>query len=228
MPLNQGVLTPITSIVPAGCILNPTGGVAVSGSTIASQRVIDVILKAFEAAAASQGCANSLGFGMGGKDSTGKVTPGWAYGEAIAGGTGAGEGWHGVHATSCHSTNTRLTDVEVIESRLPLLVERFEIRRGSGGRGKWNGGDGCFRQIKARENVSVSIVSQRRVFAPYGMKGGKPGAKGRNLIYRRMDNGAIAQISLGYNGMSTLQKGDYVTIETPAGGGWGEPEVNGV
>ncbi|ESK93976.1 protein isoform a [Moniliophthora roreri MCA 2997] len=116
MPLNQGVLDPIENIVPKGGFLNPTGVVAISGSTISSQRLVDVILHAFSAAAASQGCANSLGFGTGGKDAYGNVTPGFAYGEAIGGGSGTGPTWHGSHAISVHSTNTRLTDVEVIEA----------------------------------------------------------------------------------------------------------------
>uniref|UniRef100_A0A0W0EUW7 Putative 5-oxoprolinase n=1 Tax=Moniliophthora roreri TaxID=221103 RepID=A0A0W0EUW7_MONRR len=116
MPLNQGVLDPIENIVPKGSFLNPTGVVAISGSTISSQRLVDVILHAFSAAAASQGCANSLGFGTGGKDAYGNVTPGFAYGEAIGGGSGTGPTWHGSHAISVHPTNTRLTDVEVIEA----------------------------------------------------------------------------------------------------------------
>lgn len=97
IPLNQGVLDPVEIIVPEGCFLNPRGVVAISGSTISSQRLVDVILRAFNAAAASQGCASSLGFGIGGKDPvTGEVRPGFSYGEAIGGGSGAGPTWHGV------------------------------------------------------------------------------------------------------------------------------------
>ncbi|KIY50075.1 hypothetical protein FISHEDRAFT_72121 [Fistulina hepatica ATCC 64428] len=222
MPLNQGVLDPVENIVPKGSFLNPGGVVAISGSTIASQRLVDVILKAFGAAAASQGCANSFGFGTGGKDVYGNVTPGFAYGEAIGGGSGAGPGWHGSHAISVHSTNTRLTDVEVIEARCPLLVKEFAIQKGSGGRGKWRGGDGCIRHIMARIPVNCSIVSQRRVFAPYGMEGGEDGDRGRNIWHRRdPETGEVEQISLGNNGMVRLGRGDSVRIETPGGGGWG-------
>ncbi|KAK7464733.1 hypothetical protein VKT23_005939 [Stygiomarasmius scandens] len=222
MPLNQGVLDPVINIVPKGCFLNPTGVVAISGSTISSQRLVDVILRAFMAAAASQGCANSLGFGTGGKDAFGNVSPGFAYGEAIGGGSGAGPGWHGAHAISVHSTNTRLTDVEVIEARCPLLVEEFSIRKGSGGKGKWTGGNGCIRQIKARVPVNCSIVSQRRVFAPFGLEGAANGARGRNIWIRHdPQDGSITEISLGNNGLVKLGRGDSVRIETPGGGGWG-------
>ncbi|KAK4687972.1 5-oxoprolinase (ATP-hydrolyzing), partial [Tremellales sp. Uapishka_1] len=140
MPLNQGVLDPITNIVPSGTFVNPTGDVAVSGSTISSQRLVDVILKAFRAAAGFQGDANSLGFGTGGKDGSGNVIPGFAYGEAVGGGTGAGDGWHGKNSVAVHSTNTRLTDIEVIEARTPMMLKEFGIKKGSGGTGKWNGG----------------------------------------------------------------------------------------
>ncbi|KAL7420641.1 hypothetical protein Q5752_004592 [Cryptotrichosporon argae] len=223
IPLNQGVLDPVTNIVPKGCFLNPTGVVAVSGSTIASQRLTDVVLRCFHAAAASQGCANSLGFGTSGKDANGVVVPGFAYGEAIGGGSGAGPSWHGAHAVSVHSTNTKLTDVEVVELRCPLLVEEFSIRRGSGGAGRFRGGDGCVRQVRAREDVNCSIVSQRRVFHPFGLEGGEDGARGRNIWLRVNDDGDEEAISLGNNGLCRLRKGDAVRIETPAGGGWGTP-----
>jgi 5-oxoprolinase (ATP-hydrolysing) len=99
MPLNQGVLDPITNIVPEGSFLNPTGLVAISGSTISSQRLVDVILRAFEAAACSQGCASSTGFGSGGRAADGTVIPGFTYGESLGGGSGAGPTWHGKDAT---------------------------------------------------------------------------------------------------------------------------------
>ncbi|KAL0579297.1 hypothetical protein V5O48_002695 [Marasmius crinis-equi] len=222
MPLNQGVLDPVENIVPKGSFLNPTGVVAISGSTISSQRLVDVILRAFSAAAASQGCANSLGFGTGGKDAYGNVTPGFAYGEAIGGGSGAGPTWHGSHAISVHSTNTRLTDVEVIEVRCPLLVKEFSIRKGSGGNGRWRGGDGCIRHIEARIPVNCSIVSQRRVFSPFGLEGGEDGARGKNIWHRRdPEDGSETEINITNNGMVRLGKGDSIRIETPGGGGWG-------
>lgn len=202
------------------------GVVAISGSTISSQRLTDVILRCFNAAAASQGCANSLGFGTGGKDAFGKVTPGFAYGEAIGGGSGAGPTWNGSDAISVHSTNTKLTDVEVVESRCPLLVEEFSIRQGSGGKGKFMGGNGCIRRILAREDVNCSIVSQRRVFRPFGLEGGEDAERGKNIWMRRKDGDGEGydEISMGNNGMVRLRKGDAVRIETPGGGGWGEVE----
>lgn len=216
----------MTNIVPVGSFLNPVGVVAISGSTISSQRLTDVILRCFNAAAASQGCANSLGFGTGGKDAYGNVTPGFAYGEAIGGGSGAGPTWSGQHAISVHSTNTKLTDVEVVESRCPLLVQEFSIRQDSGGKGKFNGGNGCVREILAREDVNCSIVSQRRVFRPFGLEGGADGSRGRNIWKRKKDEAdgeGFDEISMGNNGMVRLRRGDVVRIETPGGGGWGSP-----
>ncbi|CAG8950620.1 hypothetical protein HYFRA_00002829 [Hymenoscyphus fraxineus] len=223
IPLNQGCLNPITIIVPKGCILNPTSSVAICGSTIASQRITDTIFRAFGACAASQGCANSFGWGMGGKDSvTGEVSKGWNYGEAIGGGSGAGPGWHGANAVNVHATNTRNTDPEVIEKRTAVLVRQYSIRRGSGGKGKWNGGDGTIRDIEAREKLRFSILSERRVFQPYGMEGGEPGAVGLNLVWKRNSEGALEMISLGGKGVVALSEGEIIQINTPGGGGWGK------
>lgn len=114
MPLNQGVLDPVTNIVPENSFLNPSGVVAISGSTISSQRLIDVILQAFEAAACSQGCASSTGFGSGGKDASGKVIPGFTYGESLGGGSGAGPSWHGKNATC-------VVSISAVETMLMLV-----------------------------------------------------------------------------------------------------------
>ncbi|KAK8163902.1 oxoprolinase [Phyllosticta citrichinensis] len=225
IPLNQGCLAPIDIRVPKGTILNPSSSIAVCGSTIASQRVTDVILRAFGAAAASQGCANSFGWGMGGKDpETGITTPGWNYGEALGGGSGAGPGWHGTSAVQVHSTNTKTTDPEVIEKRTPVLVRRYEVREGTGGRGTWNGGDGIVRDIEARVPLKFSILSERRVYSPYGMNGGRDGSVGKNFWIRRNEEGEQETISLGGKAVLNAQKGDRVVICTPGGGGWGAPE----
>ncbi|CZR65608.1 probable oxoprolinase [Phialocephala subalpina] len=225
IPLNQGCLNPITIIVPKGCILNPTSSVAVCGSTIASQRITDTIFRAFSACAASQGCANSFGWGMGGKDPvTGEVTKGWNYGEAIGGGSGAGPGWHGAHAVNVHATNTRNTDPEVIEKRTAVLVRQYAIRRGSGGNGKWKGGDGTIREIEARVRLKFSILSERRVFSPYGMEGGEPGEVGKNVVWKRNGEGVLEEISLGGKAVVMLDAGEIIQINTPGGGGWGTPE----
>lgn len=224
IPLNQGCLTPIEIRLPKGSILNPNPSVAICGSTIASQRVIDVILRAYRCVAAFQGCASSFGWGMGGRNpKTGEIEPGWNYGEAIGGGTGAGPGWHGEHATQAHSTNTRITDAEVIEKRTPVIVRRYEINHGTGGRGKWNGGDGITREIEARVPLKFSILSERRVFPPYGMNGGEPASIGRNFVFRWNDEGGLDKINLGGQAIVHLKPGERMQINTPGGGGWGTP-----
>ncbi|GAD94465.1 hypothetical protein AOR_1_1676174 [Paecilomyces variotii No. 5] len=230
IPLNQGCLNPCRILVPEGTVLNPSPTVAICGSTIASQRITDVILKAFGAAAASQGCANSLGWGMGGKDPlTGKVTPGWNYGETVGGGSGAGPTWHGANGVNVHSTNTRATDPEVIEKRTPVIIRRDEINKGTGGRGRFNGGDGVTREVEARIPLKVSILSERRVYSPYGMEGGKPGNVGKNFIFKKNRQGKLEKINIGAKAVVQLQAGDYIQINSPGGGGWGSPieDTNG-
>lgn len=222
IPLNEGCLAPVDIRVPEGSILNPSPTVAVCGSTLASQRIVDTILRAFGRCAASQGCANSFGWGMGGRDpETGRIVPGWSYGEALGGGAGAGPGWHGEHAVNVHSTNTRNTDAEVIEKRTAVLVRRYEIRRGSGGLGKWDGGNGTIREIEARIPLKFSILSDRRVHQPYGMNGGQPGKQGENYVYKFNGAGTLEKINLGGKAIVNLTAGETVQINTPGGGGWG-------
>jgi 5-oxoprolinase (ATP-hydrolysing) len=222
IPLNEGCLAPVDIRVPKGSILNPSPTVAVCGSTLASQRIVDTILRAFGRCAASQGCANSFGWGMGGRDpETGRVVPGWSYGEALGGGVGAGPGWHGEHAVNVHSTNTRNTDAEVIEKRTAVLVRRYEIRRGSGGSGEWDGGDGTIREIEARIPLKFSILSDRRVYQPYGMNGGHPGKQGENYAFKLNETGAFEKINLGGKAVINLTAGEIIQINTPGGGGWG-------
>lgn len=227
IPLNEGCLAPVDIRVPKGSILNPSPTVAVCGSTLASQRIVDTILRAFGRCAASQGCANNFGWGMGGRDpETGQVVPGWSYGEALGGGVGAGPGWHGEHAVNVHSTNTRNTDAEVIEKRTAVLVRRYEIRRGSGGPGKWNGGDGTIREIEARIPLKSSILSDRRVHQPYGMNGGLPGRQGENYAFKLNVSGTLEKINLGGKAVINLTAGEIVQINTPGGGGWGLEHTN--
>ncbi|KZL79982.1 hydantoinase b oxoprolinase [Colletotrichum incanum] len=226
IPLNEGCLSPVEIRVPEGSILNPGPRAAICGSTLASQRVIDVILRAFGRYGASQGCANSFGWGMGGKDpQTGIVTKGWNYGESIGGGVGAGEGYHGEHSTHVHSTNTRQTDAEVIEKRTAVLVRRYEIRRDSGGLGRWRGGDGITREIQARIPLKFSILSDRRVYRPWGMAGGSPGKKGENYAFLFNEEGGMERINLGGKAIINLKEGEYVQVNTPGGGGYGGDEV---
>ena len=224
IPLNEGCLAPITIKVPKYTILNPGPGVAICGSTIASQRVVDTILKAFGVVAAFQGCASSFGWGTGGRAPDGTLTPGWNFGEAIGGGCGAGPGWHGEHATQVHSTNTRMTDPEIVEKRTQVLVRKSVIREGSGGKGKWHGGNGVTREIEARMPLKFSILSDRRVFAPYGMEGGDDALPGKNVLFRkRKDKEGHLEVNLGGKAVAELEAGDYIQINTPGGGGWGVP-----
>lgn len=227
IPLNEGCLAPVDIRVPEGSILSPSPTVAVCGSTLASQRIVDTILRAFGRCAASQGCANSFGWGMGGRDpETGRIVPGWSYGEALGGGAGAGPGWHGEHAVNVHSTNTRNTDAEVIEKRTAVLVRRYEIRRGSGGLGKWDGGNGTIREIEARIPLKFSILSDRRVYQPYGMNGGQPGKQGENYVFKFNETGALEKINLGGKAVVNLIAGETIQINTPGGGGWGMTNGN--
>ncbi|WKT50691.1 Hydantoinase B/oxoprolinase [Fusarium oxysporum f. sp. vasinfectum] len=210
IPLNEGCLAPCDIRVPVGSILNPTPTVAICGSTLASQRVIDLVLRAFGRFGASQGCANALGWGMGGKN---PVT-----------GVGAGEGYNGASGVHVHSTNTRQTDSEVIEKRTAVLVRRYGIREGSGGKGRWRGGDGIIREIEARANLKFSILSDRRVYRPYGMAGGYGGQKGENLAFKFNEQHEMEAINLGGKAIVHLVPGEYIQINTPGGGGYGTPD----
>ena len=174
IPLNDGCLAPITIKIPKGSILRPNTNVAICGSTLASQRVIDTILRAFNCVAEFSGCANRFGWGMGGKNlHTGSIEPGWNwnYGETV-GGCGAGPGWDGEHAIQAHSTNNKTTDPEVVEKRTPVVICQHAIRHGSGGSGTYRGGNEAVREIEARVPLKFSILSDRRVYHPYGINGG--------------------------------------------------------
>ncbi|CAH0518836.1 unnamed protein product [Peronospora belbahrii] len=209
LPLNQGCLTPIEVRFPRdGSILNPSDNAAVvGGNVLTSQRITDVILKAFGACAASQGCMNNLTFGsaaLGG------------YYETIAGGAGAGPSWNGRSGIHTHMTNTRITDPEILEKRFPVLLRAFHLRKGSGGAGKFYGGDGVVRQLEFLEAMTVSILSERRAFQPYGLEGGEPGARGLNLLLR---HGRI--VNLGGKNTVDVVPGEILTLYTPGGGGFG-------
>jgi 5-oxoprolinase (ATP-hydrolysing) len=141
------------------------------------------------------------------------------YYETVASGSGAGPGFHGASAVQTHMTNSRLTDPEVLEWRHPVLVEEFTIRRGSGGTGRWHGGDGSVRRIRFRETMTVSILSGHRRVPPYGMAGGSPGALGAGRVERT--DGSVQQLAACDS--VTLDAGDVLVIETPGGGGYGSP-----
>ncbi|MBN3271781.1 OPLA oxoprolinase, partial [Polyodon spathula] len=162
IPLNQGCLAPIRVLIPEGSILQPSRNAAVvGGNVLTSQRVVDVIFKAFEVCAASQGCMNNVTFG---NEHVG-------YYETVAGGAGAGPGWHGRGGVHSHMTNTRITDPEILEKRYPVVLQRFSLRPASGGRGCFRGGDGVIRELLFREEVVLSVLTERRASRPYGLKG---------------------------------------------------------
>ncbi|KAI3632101.1 hypothetical protein MIR68_009937 [Amoeboaphelidium protococcarum] len=229
IPLNQGCLEPITIIVPEGCILKPFDNVAVvAGNVLTSQRIVDVIFKAFRECAASQGCMNNLTFGQNNSSSsvngaessdTKSGSGGYGYYETIAGGSGAGPSWNGT-SVHTHMTNTRITDPEILEKRYPVLLKQFSVRHGSGGFGQYKGGDGLIRELQfLQDDVNVSILSERRVFAPYGLKGGQDGSKGVNTLIKADGQ---SKFNLGSKNSVTVKAGDLIRIETPGGGGYGK------
>ncbi|GFN19198.1 5-oxoprolinase [Aspergillus tubingensis] len=224
IPLNQGCLAPINFIVPSGTLINPSGYAAVcAGNPITSQRITDVVLGAFQACAASQGCCNIISFGMGGLDENGNDIPGFGVGETICGGSGAGPTWHGTSGVHVHMTNTRITDAEVYELRYPVILRQFSIRKGSGGRGLYRGGDGVIRELEFRIPLSASMLSERRVYRPYGLAGGEAGQAGLNLYVKKELDGTERTINIGGKMELKVQPGERIIIHTPGGGGWGTP-----
>lgn len=238
IPLNQGCLAPIDVRIPQGSLLNPSDTAAVvGGNVLTSQRITDVVFRAFEAAAASQGDCNNLTFGTGGNDETGRLIEGFGYYETIAGGSGAGPSWHGTSGVHTHMTNTRITDPEIFERRYPVYLRQFGLRPGSGGRGHFVGGDGVIRDIEFLEpRMQVSILSERRVHRPYGLQGGEPGSSGLNLWIkqRREEDGDLLEpdrdghlpprvINLGGKATALFGMHDRIVVYTPGGGGFGTP-----
>lgn len=208
IPLNQGCLAPVKISIPAGSFLSPSDKAAVvGGNVLTSQRVTDVVLTAFQACACSQGCMNNLTFG----DDT------FGYYETIGGGSGAGPSWNGTSGVQCHMTNTRMTDPEIFEQRYPVLLHRFGLRENSGGAGIHKGGDGLVREIEFRRPVVVSILTERRVHAPRGLKGGKDGARGLNYLVTKDKR----TVYLGGKNTVEVEAGEILQILTPGGGGWG-------
>ena len=210
IPMNAGVLKPLKVIVPEGSMLNPRYPAAVvAGNVETSQCVTDALYGALGVQAAAQGTMNNFTFG----------NERHQYYETICGGSGAGPGFDGTDAVHTHMTNSRLTDPEVLEWRFPVLVEKFAIRRGSGGAGEFRGGDGVVRRIRFREAMTAAILANRRKLAPFGLAGGASGAHGRNWV-ERIDG---TRVELAATGQAELQPGDVFVIETPGGGGYGAP-----
>ncbi|MYK07638.1 MAG: 5-oxoprolinase [Synechococcus sp. SB0670_bin_20] len=210
IPLNEGCLKPVTIVAPQPSMLAPGDPAAVvAGNVETSQALTDALYGALGVMAAAQGTMNNLSFG----------NTDYQYYETIGGGSGAGPGFSGAAAVQTHMTNSRLTDPEVLESRFPVRVECFEIREGSGGAGRYRGGDGARRRLRFLEPMEVMILSNRRRIPPYGCAGGRPGAPGRNWLERSSGE----TITLGSCDRVQVQAGDVVVIETPGGGGYGFP-----
>jgi len=180
IPLNSGCLAPITIFIPPGSFLDPSENAAVvAGNVETSNRIVDCILKALKVAAGSQGTLNNLTFG----DET------FGYYETIGGGAGAGPDWDGQSGVHTHMSNTRITDPEILERRYPVLLRQFSIRYGSGGNGLHRGGNGLIREIEFLKPMHAAILSERRIYSPYGLNGGEPGQTGKNLLIK--NNGII-------------------------------------
>jgi 5-oxoprolinase (ATP-hydrolysing) len=207
IPMNAGCLRPIEIVVPEGSLLNPRPPGAVAGGNVeTSSAVCDALFGALGVMAAAQGTMNNVTFGNARHQ----------YYETICGGAGAGATFDGASAVHTHMTNTRMTDPEVLESRFPVLIEEFSIREGSGGTGAHRGGDGVIRRIRFREAMTAAILSTRRETEPFGLFGGKPGAKGENVVIRA--DGST--VPLRGRDETAVNPGDTLQIATPGGGGF--------
>ena len=212
IPLNHGCLKPLTLIIPERSMLNPSYPAAiVAGNVETSQAIVNALYGALGVMAASQGTMNNFTFG----------NEKYQYYETICGGSGAGATFSGTSAVQTQMTNSRLTDPEVLEWRFPVLLESFEIRSHSGGLGQFSGGDGVIRKIRFLEPMKANILSGNRVIPPFGLNGGRSGQVGHNYLIRQDGSweelGAIASVS--------MEAGDTFVIESPGGGGFGEPKV---
>jgi len=209
IPMNAGCLKPIEIVIPEDCMLAPKYPAAVvAGNVEVSQAVTDTLFGALGALAAAQGTMNNFNFG----------NAKYQYYETICGGSGAGPGFDGTSAVHTHMTNTRLTDPEVLEFRYPVILENFEVRRGSGGKGKFKGGDGTLRVMVFREQMDVSLLTGHRRVPPFGLAGGEPGEVGENWCRRA--NGRVEPLE-GCD-QTVVEPGDAIIIKTPSGGGYGK------
>ncbi|MEU2771660.1 hydantoinase B/oxoprolinase family protein [Streptomyces sp. NPDC007162] len=210
IPLNDGCLRPLDIIVPPGSMLAPEPPAAVvAGNVETSQAITGALYAALGVQAEGSGTMNNVTFG----------NERHQYYETVASGSGAGDGFPGASVVQTHMTNSRLTDPEVLEWRLPVRLDEFAVRRGSGGAGRWRGGDGAVRRIRFLEPMTVSTLSQHRRVPPYGMAGGAPGALGANRVERA--DGTVTE--LGGSGTTDVGTDDVLVVETPGGGGYGHP-----
>jgi 5-oxoprolinase (ATP-hydrolysing) len=213
IPLNDGCLRPLHIHIPPQSMLAPEYPAAVvAGNVETSQAITGALYAALRVQAEGSGTMNNVTFG----------NERHQYYETLASGSGAGDGFAGAPAVQTHMTNSRLTDPEVLEHRLPVLVDEFAIRRGSGGPGRWRGGDGVIRRLQFTEPVTVSTLSGHRRVPPYGMAGGEPGKTGRNSVQRA--DGTVDE--LPGCGSADLARGDTLVVETPGGGGYGETSTD--
>ncbi|MET7425909.1 hydantoinase B/oxoprolinase family protein [Dactylosporangium sp. NPDC005555] len=210
IPLNDGCLRPLHIVVPDGSMLAPVYPAAVvAGNVETSQAIVGALYAALGVQAEGSGTMNNVSFG----------NERHQYYETVASGSGAGHGFDGASVVQTHMTNSRLTDPEVLEWRFPVLLDEFAIRRGSGGAGRWRGGDGAVRRIRFREPMTVSTLSSHRRVPPYGLTGGSPGVLGANRVERA--DGSFVHLA-GCDSVD-VQPGDVLVIETPGGGGFGSP-----
>ncbi|QJR13402.1 hydantoinase B/oxoprolinase family protein [Usitatibacter palustris] len=208
IPLNAGCLKPLEVIIPEGSMLNPNPPAAtVAGNVETSQCITDALYGALGVMGASYGTMNNFTFG----------NDRYQYYETISGGTGAGPGFDGADTVQAHMTNSRLTDPEVLEWRFPVRIDEHVIRKGSGGAGKWRGGNGATRRVRFLEPMTAAILAGHRRIPPYGMAGGKPGALGANWV-ERADG---SRTDLSFADETQMGVGDVFVIETPGGGGYG-------
>jgi 5-oxoprolinase (ATP-hydrolysing) len=209
IPMNAGCLRPIRIVIPEGSMLSPRYPAAVAaGNVETSQAVADALFGALGALGSAQGTMNNLTFG----DAR------YQYYETICSGAPAGPGFNGASGVHTHMTNSRLTDPEVLEQRFPVVLEDFAIRRGSGGKGRWNAGDGTRRRIRFRQRMELALLTDRRRVRSFGMEGGEPGELGRNVV--RRNNGRLEE--LPGCAQTVLEAGEAIEIVTPTGGGWGK------
>ncbi len=210
IPMNEGCLKPIEIIIPDGCMLKPVYPAAVvAGNVETSQYITDTLYGALGVLAAAQGTMNNFTFG----------NEKYQYYETICGGSGAGPDFDGADAVHTHMTNAKLTDPEILEWRFPIRLDSFEIRRGSGGSGRHNGGNGAIRKLRFLEPMTAAILSGHRIVPPYGAEGGESGRTGRNSVVRA--DGTVEE--LGSTDQTEMNTNDVFVIETPGGGGFGKP-----
>ncbi|MGW0173316.1 hydantoinase B/oxoprolinase family protein [Rhodococcus sp. NPDC003322] len=210
IPLNDGCLRPLHLVIPEGSMLAPSHPAAVvAGNVETSQAVTGALYGALGVQAEGSGTMNNVTFG----------NDRHQYYETLGSGSGAGDGFDGSSVVQTHMTNSRLTDPEVLEWRLPVLLEDFAIRRRSGGEGRWRGGDGAVRRLRFLEPMLVSTLSGHRRVPPYGMAGGSPGGLGSN----RVERGDGSVVRMAACDSVEVQPGDVLVVETPGGGGYGTP-----